>query len=173
MIYALGDAVPEIHPDAWVAPGAVIVGKVRLKAGASVWFGSVLRGDNEWIEIGENSNVQENCTLHTDIGFPLTVGNNCTIGHNVLLHGCTIGHGTLIGMKSTVMNGAVIGDSCLVGAASLITEKKDFSAPKQMIVGSPAAVKRDLADSVEALLEASAKHYAANATRFAKDLKQI
>ena len=118
MIYALGDAVPEIHPDAWVAPGAVIVGKVRLKAGASVWFGSVLRGDNEWIEIGENSNVQENCTLHTDIGFPLTVGNNCTIGHNVLLHGCTIGHGTLIGMKSTVMNGAVIGDSCLVGAAS-------------------------------------------------------
>ena len=173
MIYALGDAVPDIHPDAWVAPGAVIVGKVRLKAGASVWFGSVLRGDNEWIEIGENSNVQENCTLHTDIGFPLTVGNNCTIGHNVLLHGCTIGHGTLIGMKSTVMNGAVIGDSCLVGAASLITEKKDFSAPKQMIVGSPAAVKRDLADSVEALLEASAKHYEANASRFAKDLKQI
>ena len=118
MIYALGDAVPEIHPDAWVAPGAVIVGKVRLKAGASVWFGSVLRGDNEWIEIGENTNVQENCTLHTDIGFPLTVGDNCTIGHNVLLHGCQIGQGTLIGMKSTIMNGSVIGDSCLVGAAS-------------------------------------------------------
>ena len=173
MIYALGDAVPDIHPDAWVAPTATIIGRVRIKAGASVWFGAVIRGDNEWIEIGEGSNVQDNCTLHSDPGFPLTIGRNCTIGHNVLLHGCTIGDNTLVGMKSTVMNGAVVGESCLVGAGALITEKKDFGAPQQMIVGAPAAVKRELASTVSALLEASAKHYTANAKRYKDELKEL
>ena len=172
-IYALGDRSPDIHPDAWIAPGAVIIGNVRLKAGVSVWFGSVLRGDNEWIEIGEGSNVQENCTLHTDPGFPLKVEANVTVGHNVILHGCTIRTGALIGMGSTVMNGAVVGEHCLVGSGTLITEKKDFSTPKQMIMGAPAAVKRELSDSVEALLEASAKHYAKNARYFSEHLRQI
>lgn len=170
MIYSLGDSRPEIHTTAWVAPTAVIIGKVRLKARSSVWFGSVLRGDNEWIEIGEETNVQDNCTLHTDIGFPLVVGDQCTIGHQVVLHGCTIGHESLIGMRSTVMNGATIGDQCVVGAASLITENKKFDIPRKLILGSPADAQRDLRPNDVVALQKSSKHYVERAEQFASGL---
>ncbi|KKK64205.1 hypothetical protein LCGC14_2986590, partial [marine sediment metagenome] len=114
-LYALADARPEVVPDAWVAPDANVIGKVTLGPEASVWFGSTLRGDNEMITVGRGSNVQENCVFHTDMGFPLTVGEDCTIGHKVMLHGCTIGDNSLIGMGATVLNGAKIGKNCLIG----------------------------------------------------------
>ena len=120
MIYALDGHEPQIHPDAWIAPGAVLIGKVRILAGASVWFGAVLRGDNEWIELGEGSNIQENSVLHTDPDCPLTIGRDCTVGHMAILHGCSIGAGSLIGMGATVLNGARIGRGVLIGAGALI-----------------------------------------------------
>jgi len=116
MLYALGDKVPQVDGDAWVAPGCHVVGDVTMAAGASVWFGAALRGDNEVIAVGAGSNIQENCVLHTDMGFPLTIGAGCTIGHKAMLHGCTIGENSLIGMGATVLNGAVIGKNCLIGA---------------------------------------------------------
>src|SRR6201982_4045598 len=127
-IYSLGDAHPGFpeKEEFWIAPDASVIGKVRLKSSASVWFGAVLRGDNEWIEIGENANVQDNSTCHTDMGFPMTIGKNCTIGHNVILHGCTIEEDTLTGTGSIVMNGARIGRGSIVGAGSVITEGKQF-----------------------------------------------
>src|ERR1700761_4888076 len=127
-IYQLDEQRPELPADQryWVAESASVVGKVRLKIDASIWFGSVLRGDNEWIEIGERSQIQDNATLHTDPGFPITIGSNCVIGHNVILHGCMIGSNSLIGMGAIVLNGAKIGTNCLVGAGALITEGKAF-----------------------------------------------
>ncbi|MCR8726342.1 gamma carbonic anhydrase family protein [Frigidibacter sp. ROC022] len=172
MIYALEGHVPEIDPSAWVAPDAVIVGKVRIGPGASVWFGSVLRGDNEWIEIGAGSNVQEHCVMHTDPGYPLRVGPGCTIGHKAMLHGCTIGEGALIGMGATVLNGAVIGAESLVGACALITEGKEI-APGSLVVGAPGRVVRALdAEAIEGL-KRSAQHYQANAARFRDGLREI
>ena len=126
MLHTLGDARPDIHDDAWVAPDARVIGRVRLKAGASVWFQSVLRGDNEWIEIGEGSNVQDGTVMHTDPGYPLTIGDRVTIGHKVMLHGCTVGADSLIGIGSIVLNGARIGSNTVVGANSLVTEGKEF-----------------------------------------------
>src|ERR1700743_1386561 len=127
-IYELDGQAPELPSDGnyFIADTATVIGKVRLLGGASVWFGAVLRGDNEWIEIGEGSNVQDNCTCHTDPGFPLVLGKNVTIGHNVILHGCTVEDGALIGMHATVMNGAKIGRNSVVGAGSVITEGKEF-----------------------------------------------
>src|SRR6202043_461044 len=144
-IYELDGQAPELPADGnyFVADTATLIGKIRLLHAASVWFGAVLRGDNEWIEIGEGSNVQDNCTCHTDKGFPLTIGKNCTIGHDVILHGCTIEDGALIGMGSIVMNGARIGRNSIVGAGSVITEGKQFPE-NSLIIGSPARVIRTL-----------------------------
>ena len=141
--YRLGDAAPQIDPSAWVADNAVIIGRVVLGPGASVWYGAVLRGDNEPITIGANSNVQEGTVMHTDPGCPLTVGESVTIGHQAMLHGCTVGDGALIGIQAVVLNRAVIGARCLVGAGALVTEGKQFDAG-QLIVGAPALAKRAL-----------------------------
>ena len=160
MIYALDGIAPEIDPDAWIAPGAQVMGRVRIGAGASVWFGAVLRGDNEWITLGAGSNVQENAVLHTDIGYPLTIGADCTIGHLAMLHGCTIGDGSLVGMAATVLNGAQIGKGCLIGAAALVTEGKVF-ADGSLVMGTPARVVRALDAAATAGLRASAAGYQA------------
>lgn len=172
MIYALDDKTPVIHERAWVAPDANLIGAVELAAGASVWFGSTLRGDNEPIRIGAGSNVQENCVFHTDMGFPLTVGENCTIGHMAMLHGCEIADGSLIGMGATVLNGARIGRGCLIGAGALITEGKQIP-DGSMVLGSPGKVVRELNDAARAALLESAAHYRANAARFASGLRRI
>jgi carbonic anhydrase/acetyltransferase-like protein (isoleucine patch superfamily) len=172
MIYALDGIAPTIAPDAWVAPDANLIGKVVLGQGASVWFGSTLRGDNEEISVGAGSNIQENCVLHTDMGFALVIGADCTIGHKAMLHGCTIGDGTLIGMGATVLNGARIGRGCLIGAGALITEGKeipDFS----LVMGAPGRVVRALDAAAQAKLRASAAHYRENARRFAAGLRAV
>ena len=150
-IYELDGQKPEFPKDAhyWVAETAALIGRVRLLPDASVWFGAVLRGDNEWIEVGVGSQIQDNCTLHTDPGFPLTVGRDCVIGHNVVLHGCTIGDNSLIGMNAVVLNGAKIGRNCIVGANALVTEGKEFP-DNSLIVGAPA-----LARAASALCRAS------------------
>ncbi len=158
MIYALGDLRPEIDADTWVAPNAAVIGKVRLAAGVSVWFGATLRGDTEWIEVGAGSNVQESCTLHTDHGFPLTIGAGCTIGHNVVLHGCTIGDGSLVGMGATVLNGARIGRGCLIGAGALVTEGKEIP-DGSVVMGAPGRVVKDLTPEQSARLGEGAQHY--------------
>src|SRR5947209_13043126 len=144
-IFELAGERPEFPADGqyWIAETAVVIGRVRLKSEASVWWGAVLRGDNEWIEIGERSQIQDNATLHTDPGFPLTIGPDCVIGHNVILHGCTIGANSLIGMGAILLNGARIGENCLVGAGALITEGKGFP-DKSLIVGAPARAVRSL-----------------------------
>lgn len=173
-IYALGDWKPELpaEGDYWIAPNAIVIGKVRLLKGASVWFGAVLRGDHEWITIGENSNVQDNSVLHADPGQPTTVGANVTVGHKVILHSCTIGDNTLIGMGSTVLNRAKIGNSCLLGANSLVSEGKEF-ADGTMILGAPARQVKSLSEQQIAMLKFSAQGYVGNHKRFASDLKQI
>ena len=171
-IYALGDLTPEIHEGACVAPDANVIGNVKLEEGSSVWFCSTLRGDNELIHVGKGSNVQENCVFHTDMGFPLTIGENCTIGHKVMLHGCTIGDNTLIGMGATILNGAKIGKNCLIGAGALITEKKEIP-DNSLVMGAPGKVVRTLEGPTIQMLTASAKHYTDNAARFARDLKPL
>ncbi|KZZ30091.1 gamma carbonic anhydrase family protein [Sulfitobacter sp. HI0082] len=171
-LYALADARPDVSPDAWVAPDANVIGKVTLGPDASVWFGSTLRGDNEMITVGRGSNVQENCVFHTDMGYPLTVGENCTIGHKVMLHGCIIGDNSLIGMGATVLNGAKIGKNCLIGAGALITENKVIP-DGSLVMGVPGKVVRELDAQAIQQLTASAKHYAENAARFRRDLKPL
>ena len=171
MIHALDGRAPEVAADAWVAPGAHVIGDVVLGPQASVWFGAVLRGDNERIAIGARSNVQEGCVLHTDIGFPLTIGADCTIGHGAILHGCTLGDGCLVGMGATVLNGAVLGEGCLVGAGALVTEGKAFPAGS-MILGAPARAVRALDAAARAALIASAAGYVANAARFRAGLRE-
>lgn len=171
-LYQLGDVRPEIDPTAWIAPNANVIGRVHLGAKTSVWFGCTLRGDGEPITVGAGSNVQENCVFHTDDGFPLTIGENCTIGHKVMLHGCDIGDGSLIGMGATVLNGAKIGKNCLIGAGALVTEGKVIP-DGTLVVGAPAQVKRELDDATIAKLQASALHYQANAARFRADLRPL
>ena len=172
MIWELDGVRPTIHPDAWVAPDANIIGNVTLEAGASVWFGATLRGDNEPITVGEGSNVQENCVLHTDPGCPLTIGRDCTIGHKAMLHGCVIGDGALIGMGATVLNRTTIGSECLVGAGALVTEGKSFE-DGWMILGAPAKAAKELAAPARAALRMSAQHYVQNAARFRAGLKRV
>ena len=169
MIYALDGNHPEIDPTSWVAPDANLIGKVILKSESSVWFGTTIRGDNETIEVGQGSNVQENCVLHTDMGFPLTIGPDCTIGHKAMLHGCTIGEGSLIGMGAVILNGARIGKGCLIGACALITEGKEIP-DGSLVMGSPGKIVRVLDDSARAKLLLSAAGYRANAARFRKGL---
>jgi carbonic anhydrase/acetyltransferase-like protein (isoleucine patch superfamily) len=171
-IYALGDQTPQIDPTAWVAPDANVIGNVVLEAGASIWFCATLRGDNEVIHVGQGSNVQENCVFHTDMGFPLTIGQNCTIGHKVMLHGCTIGNNSLVGMGATILNGAKIGNNCLIGAGALITENKVIP-DGSLVMGAPGKVVRELDAAAHQMLTASALHYAENAGRFRRDLKPV
>jgi len=171
-VYALDDLTPELAESAWVAEDAQVMGNVRMAADASVWFGSVVRGDTETISIGEGSNIQDGSVLHADHGKPLTVGKHVTVGHQVMLHGCTIGDESLIGIGAVVLNGAVIGKNCLVGARALVTEGKSFP-DGSMILGSPAKVVRQLSPEEIEGLRRSAKHYVDNAKRFAKGLKRI
>ena len=171
-LYELDGHSPILADDAWVAPGCHLIGQVVLASKSSVWFGSTLRGDNEAIVIGEGSNVQENTVMHTDMGFPLTVGKNCTIGHKAMLHGCTIGDNSLIGMGATVLNGAVIGKNCLIGAGALITERKVIP-DGSLVMGSPGKVVRALDAAAIQGLTASALHYQENAARFRVSLKAI
>ena len=170
MKYCLGDSLVQTHPDSWAAPNATLVGKVRLEEGASVWFNAVLRGDNELILIGKHSNVQDGTVMHTDMGYPLTLGTGVTIGHNAMLHGCTVGDYSLIGINAVILNGAKIGKHCIIGANSLIGEGKVIP-DGSLVVGSPGKVVRDLTDEQKKLLEASAAHYVQNAKRYARDLK--
>lgn len=172
MIYELDGIRPELGQGAWVAPDANLIGKVVLEDEASVWFGCTLRGDNEEICVGRGSNIQENVVCHTDIGYPLVIGPDCTIGHKAMLHGCVIGAGSLIGMGATVLNGAKIGRGCLIGAGALITEGKeipDFS----LVMGAPGKVMRQLDDAAQEKLLKSAAHYRANAARYAKGLRAL
>jgi len=170
-MYALDGIAPELPADdsAWVAPGAQVIGKVRLGPQSSVWFGSVVRGDNEMIVLGARSNIQDNCVLHTDMGFPLTIEEDCTIGHGVTLHGCIIGRGSLIGMGAIILNGAVIGENSIVGANALVTEGRKFP-PNSLIVGSPASVKRTLPLESAVQVEGIAGSYIANAERYRRGL---
>lgn len=171
-IYQLEDRVPQFD-DAmsnWIAPDSVIIGDVRLGQDVGIWFGAVLRGDNEPIVIGAQTNVQEHTVMHTDMGFPLTVGTGCTVGHRAMLHGCIIGDNSLIGMGAIVLNGAKIGNNCLVGAAALITEGKEFP-DNSLIVGSPAKAIRTLDEAAIESLRWSARHYVENAKRFIAGLK--
>jgi carbonic anhydrase/acetyltransferase-like protein (isoleucine patch superfamily) len=171
-IYQLGDDAPRLAAGAWVADSAQVIGRVDLAEDASVWFGAVLRGDNEWISIGARSNVQEGSVLHTDIGYPMTIGEDVTIGHQVMLHGCSIGDGALIGIQAVVLNGARIGRNCLVGAGSVVTEGKEFP-DGSLILGSPARAVRSVSDAQIARIRSGVAHYVENARRFSQQLKRL
>ena len=174
-IYQLGDTVdgrPRIAATAWVADSAQVIGRVILGESASVWYGAVLRGDNEWITVGARSNVQEGSVLHTDMGFPLTLGDDVTVGHQVMLHGCTVGEGSLIGIQVVVMNGARIGKNCLVGAGAVVTEGKEFP-DNSLIFGSPAKLVREVTPEQIALMRLGAAHYVDNALRHQRGLRRI
>jgi len=173
-IYELDGERPELPADDlyWVAETASVIGRVRLHADVSIWYGSVLRGDNEWIDIGARSQIQDNCTLHTDPGFPLTIGADCVIGHNVVLHGCTIGDQSLIGMGAIVLNGAKIGSNCLVGAGALITEGKEFP-DGAVILGAPAKAVRETDDKARAMIARAAEVYVKRWKRYQAGLKRL
>lgn len=173
MIYALDGIKPYFDDEGstWVAPNASVIGGVHIGANVGIWFGAVIRGDTEKISIGPRSNIQENCVLHTDPGFPLTIGAGCTIGHKALLHGCTIGDNSLVGMGAIILNGAVIGDNCLVGAGALVTERKVFPAGS-LIIGAPAKVARALTEAEIAGIGRSSAHYVENQRRFGKGLNE-
>ena len=163
--YALDGVEPEIDPAAWIAPGAHVIGRVTLRAHVGVWFGAVLRGDNEPIVVGEGSNVQELACFHTDPGFPLTIGRGVTVGHKAMLHGCIIGDGALIGMGATVLNGATIGEGAVVGAGALVPEGRSVP-PGVLVVGAPAKVVRELTGTQQSAFQLGAQHYVDNAKRF-------
>lgn len=172
-IYAIDGIEPEFPDDFhWVAPSATIIGRVKIATGVGIWFGSVLRGDNEPIEIGANTNIQENCVFHTDPGFPVTIGEGCTIGHKAMIHGCRIGDNTLVGMGATVLNGAVIGANCLIGAGALVPEGKSIP-DNSLVVGMPGKVIRELDENAVEGLKRSSEIYVANARRFAEGLKEL
>jgi carbonic anhydrase/acetyltransferase-like protein (isoleucine patch superfamily) len=173
-IYELDGQAPEFPDDGryFAAETATLIGRVRLKQDASVWFGAVLRGDNEWIELGERSQIQDNCVLHTDPGFPLTIGSNCVIGHLVMLHGCTIGDNSLIGMGAVLLNGAKIGINSLVGAGAVVTEGKSFP-DNSLIVGAPARVIRPLDAKAVEMIRDGADVYVQRSKQYAKALKRI
>lgn len=164
-LYSLDGVAPQIAEDTWIAPDANVIGDIVVEEGASIWFGSTLRGDNEQILIGKGSNVQENTVMHTDMGFPLTIGEGCTIGHKALLHGCTIGDNSLIGMGAVILNGAKIGRNCLIGANALITENKEIP-DGYLVMGSPGKVVRQLDDAGIEGLKQSALSYQKNMRRF-------
>lgn len=173
-LYELDGECPDLPaPDTcWIAPDAHVIGRVRLGRDTGIWFGAVLRGDNEWIEVGARTNVQEGATLHTDMGFPLVIGEGCTIGHQAILHGCTIGRNSLVGMGATVLNGARIGENCLIGANALVTERATFP-DNSLIVGAPARAIRTLDSDAVARLVWSADHYVARAALYRGRLRRI
>jgi carbonic anhydrase/acetyltransferase-like protein (isoleucine patch superfamily) len=171
-VYQLGDLSPDIAASAWVADSARVIGNVSLGDDASVWFGVVVRGDTERIAIGRGSNIQDNSVVHADAGFPVSVGENVTVGHQAMLHGCTIGDHSLIGIQAVVLNGAKIGSHCLVGAGALVTEGQSFP-DGSLILGTPARVVRQLSPEQMQGLEKSAEHYVENARRYRAGLKEI
>jgi carbonic anhydrase/acetyltransferase-like protein (isoleucine patch superfamily) len=173
-LYSLDGVAPELPEEGnyFVAPDANLIGRVRLGEDANVWFGATLRGDNEWIDIGARTNIQDGSVLHTDMGAPLTIGPDVTVGHSVILHGCTIGEGSLIGMGATILNGAKIGKYCIVGANALIPENREYPDYSQ-IVGAPAKVTKQLDASVATSLLKSARHYVENARRYAAGLQKL
>ncbi len=171
-VYQLGVHAPEIAADAWVADSADVIGRVTLEEGVSIWFNAVLRGDSEHLHIGRGSNIQDGSVCHADAGFPLRVGEGVTVGHKVMLHGCTVGDHSLIGIGAVVLNGAKIGKHCLVGAGALVTEGKEFP-DGSMIIGAPAKAVKELTPQQIEGLKLSAKHYTANAGRYAAELKKI
>jgi carbonic anhydrase/acetyltransferase-like protein (isoleucine patch superfamily) len=170
----LDDVAPELPPEdsCWVAPNAVLIGRVRLLKNASVWFGAVLRGDTDWLTVGENSNVQDNSVVHADPGQPTNIGNNVTVGHNVILHSANIGDNTLIGMGATLLNRCRIGRECIVGANALVTEGKEFP-DGTLILGNPARVARPLSETERQMIALSAQTYVANHRRFRANLKKV
>ncbi len=171
-IYELDGETPELPEEGsyWIAPNAVLIGRVRLMKGASIWFGAVLRGDNDWITVGENSNIQDNSVLHTDASIPLTIGKNVTVGHSVTLHGCTIGDNCIVGMGATLLNHSQIGVNSVVGANALVSGGKSFPE-KSLILGAPARVARELSEEDAKSLPLIAAHYVENAQRYAKGMK--
>ncbi len=171
-IYQLDDSKPSIHASAWVAGNAQVMGNVTLAEDASVWFGVVIRGDTSTIHVGRGSNIQDNSVLHADHGMPLVIGDDVTVGHQVMLHGCTVGNNSLIGIGAIVLNGAKIGNNCLVGAGALVTEGKEF-ADGSMIIGSPAKAVRMLSPEQIEGLKMSARHYVENANRYKAGLKKL
>lgn len=171
-IYELDGKVPDIGQGVWIAPDAHVIGEVVLGDNVGVWFGTVIRGDTSLITVGSGTNVQDGTMLHSDYGVPLTIGEDCTIGHHAILHGCIVGNRVLVGMGATLLNQAVIGDECVIGANALVTEGKVFEAGS-LIVGSPARAIKMLDPDKRAFLKVSAEHYIANAHRFAKGLKRI
>lgn len=171
-VYRYGERVPSVHESVFVAPTASVIGSVVLSENVSVWFGATIRGDNDTITLGKNSNVQEGAVLHTDAGLELTVGENVTIGHQAMLHGCTIGDGSLIGIQAVILNGAVIGKACLVGAGAVITERKVFP-DRSLILGAPARVARTLSDEDVQNLLKSAASYVDRRAQFLTKLKEI
>ena len=172
MIWELDGIAPDIAADAWIAPDAQIIGRVVIEPGASIWWGAVLRGDNEEIRIGRGSNVQDLCCLHTDPGFPLTIGANVTVGHRAMLHGCTIGGASLIGMGATVLNGAKIGTGSLIGASALVSEGKDIP-DRVLVMGAPGRVVREIDEAQYQGLLDSAARYQANGAHFRAGLKRL
>ena len=171
-IYQLDEWVPQIAATAWVADTASVIGRVRMGEGASVWYGAVLRGDNDWITLGRQCNIQDGSVLHTDSGIALTLADNVTVGHQVMLHGCSIGEGTLIGIQAVVLNGAKIGRHCIVGAGALVTEGKEFP-DGSLIVGSPAKAVRTLSAAQHEMLGHLAEHYVVQARRHRGGIKRI
>ncbi len=171
-LYQLGEHSPTVDPSAYVADTANVIGKAVIGPKASIWFDATIRGDNELIAVGENSNVQEGCVLHTDPGYPLTVGPNVTVGHQAMLHGCTIGEGSLIGIQAVILNGAKIGKNCLVGAGALVTEGKEFP-DGSLIIGSPAKAVRELSPEDIKRLHGNTANYVARGKFFKENLKKI
>ncbi|PSH62242.1 gamma carbonic anhydrase family protein [Phyllobacterium sophorae] len=172
-IYSLDGTGPRFEGSfSWIAETAVLIGKVEVNEGVGIWFGAVLRGDNENITIGAMTNIQENCIIHTDPGFPVTIGQGCTIGHQAIVHGCTIGDNTLVGMGATVLNGAMIGNNCLIGACALVREGEKIP-DNSLVVGAPAKVIRQIDGNGEAMLRRSAEDYAIRARHFAAGLQRI
>ncbi len=173
-LFELDGVAPSLPEDgsAWIAPGATVIGDVRLAHGVSIWFGAVLRGDNEPMTIGRDSNVQDGCVFHTDPGFPLTIGADVTVGHKAILHGCSVGDGCLIGMGSVVMNGATIGESCLLAANALVTEGKEIP-DRSLVVGQPAKVVRTLDDATVQLIREASVRYRARQQQYRKSLRRL
>lgn len=171
-LYKLGDHTPQVHSTAWIAASAEVIGRVALAENVSVWFGAVIRGDVEDIRIGRNSNIQDNSVLHADAGQPLVIGENVTVGHQVMLHGCTVGDGALIGIRAVVLNGAQIGRNCIVAAGAVVTEGKTFP-DGSLILGAPAKVVREVTAEQILGMQAGAAHYVENARRFRMQLQRI
>lgn len=172
-LYRLGSSQPQLPAGFhWIAETAQVIGDVRVGEDVGIWFGCVLRGDNEPIVIGRGTNIQENCVFHTDMGYPLTLGSGCTIGHKAILHGCTIGDNSLVGMGATVLNGARVGSNCLIGAGALVTEGKEVP-DNSLVIGSPARTVKQLDDQAVSMLRASALHYIENAKRFSAELERL